>query len=630
MAIAIYIEYPRISAVQITGSKRHPRIKSVWVGTMADARNEDGTPVADRQAWLNVQVGEFVKQNKLGGKVYLVVGPEGMRYRDIHLAFTDKRQIGRVLPFQVEAVIPNVPVEDMALGYNVLRSEGESSHLLVHAADKEYVRSRITALEAAGLAVEGADSHLSGTMNLGLMHPELGADKPPALWLDFAGTIATVSEVHEGEEYAARVFLSPYLSGAHGGTAGAEDAKEAARKAQLEAEARAREFAGSTDSVKLPEAESVNIGEQEVAERIKHMSRDELLKFLNRVAVEARRTILMSNPIAEPTRLVVSGLGGAGEQLAQLLGNELAITDCIAIDLLHTINTGKDGKADVTLPDAGEMSYLAGVALKGVGPDYTQINFRYGDLAPGTLFDYAKTPLAFTATLVLLFSGILFLMSWTHKRQYERGIFDLRDREQGPEYFFKKAYAYAPTDKTKFDKDQEKNRSYSVIEDDPAQEITNAHKKLQEHQKFLMGETTDNYLRPHRADQILVEVFKAIQAAGPSYDFTLLNLNISGTSVTVDFFSSLTEDQKERDKMVKDKKLAPEFKDLAEVDRVLAAFRALATAHPNWFDGDPRQDPPGKPVDGPQGRQARQVKITLTLKKPTPPKTTAAPKGEKK
>lgn len=624
MPIAIYIEYPRISAMEVTGSARKPRVKRVWVGALAEARNEDGTPVADKQGHLNAQVAAFLKDNKIPHqKLYLLVGPEGMRFRDIHLAFADKRQIERVLPFQVEGLIPNMPIEDLTLGYNILREEPDGAHLLVHAAEKDYVRSRITALEEAGWGVEGSDSHLSGTLNVGMLHPEFAADKPPALWLDFAGTIATVGEVHQGTLFAARVFLSPYLAGASGGTAGAEAAKDAARKAQEEAEARAREFQGSTESVKLPGAESVNIGEQEVADRIKHMSRDELLKFLNRVAIEARRTILMSNPEQEPQRLIVSGLGGAGEQIATLLGNELGLSECHSIDLLQTINPpGKDGKPEVELPDAGEMSYLAGVAIKGLGRDYTHINFRYGDLAPGTLFDYAKTPLAFTATLALLFAGILFLMSWTHARQYERGISELRDREQGPQFLFKKAFAHTtnlkPEEKAKLPK-------YTVIEDDPTQEIINTHKALQTHQKFLLGETSDNYLRPHPADQVLVEVFKALGAAGPSYDFALVQLNITPTSVTIDFVSSLTEDQKERDKLVKDKKLPAEFKDVVEYDRILASLRALTATHPKWFDGEPRPDTPGRPVEGPEGRQVRPAKITLPLKRPQPPKTTTTP-----
>lgn len=634
MAIAVYIEYPRISAIEVSGSARKPRVKRVWVGTLAEARNEDGTPVADRQGHLNAQVAAFLKDNKIPHqKLFLLVGPEGMRYRDIHLAFADKRQIERVLPFQVEGLIPNMPIEDLTLGYNILREEPDGAHLLVHAAEKDYVRSRIAALEEAGWGVEGSDSHLSGTLNLGMLHPEFSAEKSPALWLDFAGTIATVGEVHKGKLFAARVFLSPYLAGASGGTAGADAAKEAARQAQADAEARAREFQGSTESVKLPTSESVNIGEQEVADRIRHMSRDELLKFLSRVAIEARRTILMSNPEEEPQRLIVSGLGGAGEQIATLLGNELGISECKSIDLMQTVNAGKDGKPEVDLPDAGEMSYLAGVAIKGLGRDYTHINFRYGDLAPGTLFDYAKTPLAFTATLALLFSGILFLMSWTHARQYERGISELRDRDQGPEFLFKKAFAHTAKLKAE-DKmsaeDFAKLPKYTVIEEDPTQEIINTHKALQNHQKFLMGETSDNYLRPLPADQIMVEVFKALGAAGPSYDFALIQLNVQPTSVTIDFVSSLTETQKERDKMVRDKLLAPELKDVAEYDRILASLRALTLTQTKWFDGEPRPDTPGRPVEGPEGRQVRPAKITLLLKKPQPkPATTPTPGGAK-
>jgi hypothetical protein len=71
--------------------------------------------------------------------------------------------------------------------------------------------------------------------------------------------------------------------------------RAAAKSAQDEAEVRAREFLGGEEAATLPASDSVNIGEEEVADRIRHMSKEQLQKFLSRVAVEAKRTLLMSN-----------------------------------------------------------------------------------------------------------------------------------------------------------------------------------------------------------------------------------------------------------------------------------------------------------------------------------------------
>ena len=172
MPTAFYIEYPRITAVELTGSGRKPRLKRVVVGDLPEPLNEDGTLMVDRQGYLNAQVANFVRENKLGGgKCYLLAGPEAMRYRDITLAFADVRQIDKVLQFQVEGVIPNIPIEDLTIGYNILHRTPEGARLLVHAAEKDYIRQRIIALEEAGCSVEAVDSHLSGTLNLGLLHP---------------------------------------------------------------------------------------------------------------------------------------------------------------------------------------------------------------------------------------------------------------------------------------------------------------------------------------------------------------------------------------------------------------------------------------------------------------------------
>src|SRR5688572_32783049 len=142
--------------------------------------------MVDRQSYLNAAVMAFVKEHKLaGGKHYLLAGPDAMRYRDMTLSFKDKRQIDRVLQYQVEGVIPNIPIEQLTIGYNILMKTPDGARLLVHAADRDYIRQRIIALEEAGCAVDAVDSHLSGTMNLGLLHPTFAASSPPSLWIDF-------------------------------------------------------------------------------------------------------------------------------------------------------------------------------------------------------------------------------------------------------------------------------------------------------------------------------------------------------------------------------------------------------------------------------------------------------------
>ncbi|MCA8937019.1 MAG: hypothetical protein KDB68_12540 [Planctomycetes bacterium] len=625
MPIAFYIEYPRITAVEVGGSGRKPKLKRVVVGDLPEPRNDDGTLMVDRQGYLNEHIGAFVKENKLsGGKCYLLAGPDAMRYRDMTMAFSDQRNIDRVLQFQVEGVIPNIPIEDLTVGYNILTKTPEGARLLVHAADKGYIRERIIALEEAGCSVEAVDSHLSGTLNLGLLHPELAKDKPPTLWIDFAGTTAAISVVFGGEVLTSRVFISPYLAGASGATATAEGAKEEARHAQAEAEMHARmtqeyvllEKAEKEDAdlddvaeAALPKSESVNIGEAQVADRIKHMSRDELMKFISRVSIEARRTLLMTNLDVEPERLLVSGLGPAGRDLTALLANELELEDAQDIELMEVVNPPGRG---IKTPDVGEATYLSGVALKGLGRDYTGIDFRYGDLAPGTLFDYAKTPLAFTATLVLLFAGIMFLISFNQAQQFERDIFALRDQDRGPEYYFKAAFYHVPKDAKPASKEEAKERTYPTMAEDPANEIRNAAKRLKAHQARLQGAVEDVYAEPLPADQILAEVLKTIEKAVPSYDFALLRLDIVESGVTLEYLASLTETQAERDRL--------KAGNMKEADRMFAAFRELHDAHPEWFDRPPEQSLGNRASTGPEGRVADQMTLKLYLKKVEPPK----------
>ncbi|MBX3472901.1 MAG: hypothetical protein KF754_00785 [Planctomycetes bacterium] len=623
MTIAFSIDFPRIVAVEVSGSAKKPRLKRVEVGELAEPRNEDGTPVADKQGHLNAQVAKFLQERKLtGGKAYLLVGPDAMRYRELRLAFADKRQINRVLPFQVEGLIPNIPIEELALGHIPLGAEPGTTQLLVHAADRPYIRQRLTALEEGGTSIEAVDSHLSGTINLGLLHPEFAADKPPALWLDFAGTTAAVMVIHKGGIQTARVFVSPYLAGAVG-AASAADAKTAADSARHEAEIRAREIAAknglNTDSVKLPggdstslpRGESVNMGAAQVADRIRHMSSDDKLKFIQRVAIEARRTLAISRSDEEPARLVVSGLGVEGADLAKLLGNELRIEATSAIDLMQSVET----KGEVRAPDLGEMTYLTGIALKGLGRDVTRIDFRTGDLAAGTLLDYARTPLAFTATVALLFAGILFLVSFTHVRRYEGDIRYLRDADPGLPHYFKVAYKNVDT-KEKVSKQELEERKYYENEEDPAAEITNNHKRLLDHQKRLQGATSDNFLRPLPADQVLALVLKTLADAKPSYDFAMINLDIKNSNLNLDYYASLSESPEELAKVG----------GIKEVDRLYDALRKMTRANPKIFANEPKQTFASRAQTGPEGRQADQVKIQIPLVKPERAKPSATAK----
>ncbi len=436
------------------------------------------------------------------------------------------------------------------------------------------------------------------------------------------------------------MFVSPYLAGATGQTSNAQEAKDAGKVAAADAldgyvlatddEASSgdtsrgeaideSETLPGNDSVSLPENESVNIGAAQVADRIHNMSRDELLKFVNRVSVEARRTLFMSQVAAAPTRLVVSGLGKEGGRLAELLGNELRLENTESIDLMDSIvPRDRDGNPKVEYPDLGAITYLSGVAIKGVGRDYTKIDFRYGDLAAGTMFDYAKTPLAFTATLVLLFAGIMFLLAYSESRRYEGYIASIRDNELGPKYWFDRSYEFfdKKTQGKELPTKYKKTVNYTRLDEDPAQEIRNTEKKLKDHLTWLQGNETTDYVKPWPADEILKTILATLDSAKPSYDFAILSLNIQDSSVRLEIMVSLQETAEERKKLG-----AP---NMPEDRRVIEALRKMVEAHPKWFESEARETGRAKTETGSDGRQAKRMTLTIPLNKPAVPKKTVA------
>ena len=616
MATAIYIEYPRITAVVVGGSAKKPRIKRVVVGELAEARTEDGNVVVDYQKHLADEVARFVKENKIGaGKHLLLIGPEAMRYRDLRLAFTDTRQIDRVIDFQVEGLIPSIPIEDLAISYVVLQRDESGSRLLVAAADVEYVRRRIEALESAGVRVDVVDCHLSGTLNLGLLHPELAATTPTALWLDFAGTTATVAIVDEGKVLTTRVFLSPYLAGASGATAIADDVKERARELEAIALEHRKEVL-QTESVQgLPVSESVNIGAEEVASRIQNMSREELAAFVKRVAIESRRTTMMTQLEVSPERLVVSGLGAEGGTIAALIAAELRFEKYSAIDLMDSVRD-EAGAPDDEWQDLGELTYLTGVAIKGLGRDFTGMDFRRGKLSAGSLFDYAKTPLAFTATLVLLFAGLMLLVVMMNVQRLKSSISTIRNQPQGPAYYHKRAFAKAPwsDDDANLKKMEKKERKYAQFPDEPAEEISGAHLNLKKVQARLEGATTTQYPEPHRADEILAAVLKALKDAKPSYEFAVQSITIRKDVVSLLYYVSTDEDEQER-------------KNGRESQRMSNALTALTESRPEWFSRPAKQVSEDKPFTTADGRNVNAINMLLSLRKRKEPKKPKSTRG---
>ncbi|MEE9311469.1 MAG: hypothetical protein V3V10_03550, partial [Planctomycetota bacterium] len=456
-----------------------------------------------------------------------------------------------------------------------------------------------------------------------------------------------VSIVDDGHVLTSRVFMSPYLAGV---TAQAGDIKDKARELEEEATAHAEAFHDDesenlpgTDSVsELPESESVNIGAEEVANRIDHMSQEQLAKFISRVAIEARRTMYSHNYGEDPQRLVVSGLGYAGDALANQLGEELALSDSRSIDLMETVNPrGKDAQPKVEVPDIGELSYLTGVAMKGVGRDISGIDFRTGSLAAGTTFDYARTPLAFTATLALLFGGIMFLISYVNVDRLNKDISRLvKKSAKNPDYetpkdLFDHAYvqdwkkesgdkkaayeAFQEYKKTRTKKEKG-DMTYRAMPDDPAQEIRNTYNKLDRQIKRLGGkpdnsDSSKKYPTPHPRDKILELVLNTIEKGGPSYDFALLKIDISERKLSVDMFVSANEPKKELKK----------YGNISEANRMIKAFKDMVKAQKlkvkaekdkekakklDWFESevDPKR---GNSSTGAEGRTV--IKLTLSI-----------------
>ncbi|MCK6440737.1 MAG: hypothetical protein L6Q71_11135, partial [Planctomycetes bacterium] len=208
MAIGIYFDDKGAVAVRVEGSAKKARIAAC-----AELEWEAPSPEADADARKEArkdQLKTWLKKNKLLGQpVALCLDSSHVLFRDMHMAFGDRRQIDKVITFQVEGLIPSTPIEELAVGYTILDSNEEGSQLLVSAAHKGPLREQIELLDSVKTSAELADSTIGGALNLRPFIPELAHVEEPTAWVDVQGGRAMIAVLVDDKIKSVRNLLIP-------------------------------------------------------------------------------------------------------------------------------------------------------------------------------------------------------------------------------------------------------------------------------------------------------------------------------------------------------------------------------------------------------------------------------------
>jgi len=438
-ATAIYLNTHTALAVRVEGSAKKPKItRAAELTFELPSPGPDGAPpsaddVIDSKA---AQLKSWLKKSKLyGGPIALCVDSSHVILRDLRVSFTERRQIDKVIAFQVEGVIPSTPVEDLAVGYTILDKDDEGSRLLVAAAHRGPLRDQLDLLEDIGIEPETADSTVSGALNLRSMCPALAKVDKPTLWIDLHGTNAVVS-VLEGTsllslrsiripnaaavELAAGVVADSEGNGvpASSSADGESSADDDEEVAIVDYEEETTDPSGLTSQAKSTATSSgTRLNNVPVA------AGDALVRLLT---IEARRTILGAQAGGPIERVVITGVPDSMRASVAPVKRELGVREFEVLNLIDfMLVKDKYGKPKVKMPSSLLLAPAAGVGCKLLGADASGVDFLTGDLSPTDTFDQFKSPMAIAATLLFMVSGIMLMLVLNENRRIEREAQDL-------------------------------------------------------------------------------------------------------------------------------------------------------------------------------------------------------------
>lgn len=343
--------------------------------------------------------------------------------REITLPFTDLEQIRKVVKFEAESHLHDIPIEDVVVDFHKVSESGGRSKLLVLAVKKEDLAY---ALETAGLA--GVDPlHVTvdaaGLFNLWRALPD-GAGDGATVLID-VGERTTTAIVAAGDRV--RQIRTIRLGADSVTRAVAADLgvapAEAEREKRAFAEAAARPFALAGET-------AAGGGAIATAEQVKRdLVRDGHGGFARRLANELLRSVSSTLLDRKLESIHVTGVGAETPGLAKELGDAFGVT-------VKTLDPGAVLDHKLKNEDLRGVASGAGLALVGLGQNALGLEFRQEEYRFARKFDRVRTPLLFGLVLVFVAAAFLSIGEELRNRELKArvGFVGAAARKLGEDY----------------------------------------------------------------------------------------------------------------------------------------------------------------------------------------------------
>jgi len=388
-AVGLEIHERGVRAVEVTGSGKNLKVGRY---TERDVTPRGGAPDPEE---LHAALAEIFKHYS---KHHVIASLEASDtvVREIPVPFKSDDQIKKVVKYEAEHHLHNCDADDVVVQYAKVGESSEGTNLLVFAVRKDVIGRRIAFTRGAGVEPLAMDldalAYFGAVKAAGLID-----DSPTCVLLDIGHRTTGMVFVVDGTVRALRSVRLGVDSITHGMAREMEiDAGEADEKVKEIADEEGSDlFVPLDPGAAKPETAK---GHAELERDVFNQKRDE---FAGRLKREYVRSVAALRGGASPARVLATGPGLSVPGLLELLTERLGIP-VEPFRPSESFSCKLNGQTE-RFDESGAVAL--GLALKGVGHDALELDFRQEELRVANKFELLKNSLAVTVTL--LFFGLL-------------------------------------------------------------------------------------------------------------------------------------------------------------------------------------------------------------------------------
>ncbi|MFN0206550.1 MAG: type II secretion system protein GspL [Planctomycetota bacterium] len=385
-ASAAHVTHDRFSAVVVDGTAKRWKIVSSDAGEIAPTA-EGENPTASITAAVT---GGLKKIHAPREPFTLAVSSSDSVFRSLQLPFTGDDAIEKVLKFESESQFHQFNIDDVVVEHITIEEHKSATDILVAAVPKKFLRSQIEALDRGGY-----DPNIVDLDAIALFNGIIGTASVPeqgSSLIIHIGREETIALLIEDRKLRTARSMRTGLSSMQQTVAqdlGISESDAASKVAQLSSGAAPSGDLVSTYSESAPRAE-LDKRPEELEKDIIEERKVELVKRLQR---EALRTCA-AEARKGPDEVFVCGEGAGIPGIIESLGAALEVP-ARELDLFANV---EGAPSDINI--RRRCAIALGAALRGIGIDATNTNFRQEDLKFAKKLESLKIPLAAIAATI--------------------------------------------------------------------------------------------------------------------------------------------------------------------------------------------------------------------------------------